>query len=359
MSHNVIKITNRDPSTSPIIAVGAFVGIWGYFFLKYLPMLVTLRQQHPNAFIVGAGYLSDWWYLRDICDAYIGFPVDHSLRRTIGWNEELRTTNTNEDLTDTSVKNIIAEHFGECDKYYHMQNDDATVEHMLSTFVTSIPVIGHELGEPSGPTSNKIGIWGRMKPGGRTTSNGSTEHWEKTIDYLVDAGYEVSVLGMKTGSFSSTNGKVKVLTDLHDTERAYATITEARSCLATLHDCSSTINYCQVIGVPAMVFNCNPRDEFGFRNHSNIFGTLTDFYNHNSWEKVKPAYGANIWQDNPNANLQWDEYHYEWYTALEKFICRCRTEPAFTREVSTERGIFSYMDNQSAWMNLRSPDFLK
>jgi hypothetical protein len=332
--------------------MGAFVGIWGYFFLKYLPMAVSLRKQNPDAFIVCAGYLSDWWYMRNICDAYIGFPVDHTLRRTIGWNDELARNNTNPDITDLSVHNMIVENFGLPTKYYSMQHNDAYVESQLSNFVTAIPLIDDATYIPHNPQSNKIGIWGRMKPGGRTTSNGSTAHWENTIDYLVSAGYEVVVLGMKDGSFNSTNDKVKLLTNLGDEERAEITLAETRGCLCTLHDCSSTINYCQVTGNPALVFNCNPRDEFGFRNHSNIFGTLTGFYNHNSWDDVKPSPGINIWANDPNANLEWDNYKDGWVVAIEKFAQRCRTEPAFIRSISNRRGIFSYMDNTSGWTNV-------
>jgi len=353
MSYKVIRTSTRRPDNSNIIiGMGAFVGIWGYFFLKYLPMAVQLRKQNPNAFIVCAGYMSDWWYLRNICDAYIGFPVDHSIRRTIGWNDDLVKNNTNPDITDLSVRNIITNNFGTLSTYHSMQHEDAHVENLLSTFVTSIPVIGHEVNMSHNPQSNKVGIWGRMKPGGRTTSNGSTAHWENTIDYLVDAGYEVVVLGMKDGSFNSTNDKVKLLTDIPEKERAKTTLKETRTCLFTLHDCSSTINYCQVTTNPALVFNCNPRDMFGFSNHSNIFGTLTDFYNHNSWDGVAPSDGVNIWQDDPNKNLEWDKYKDGWTTAIEKFAERCRTEPAFTRDRSSERGIFSYMDNAAEWTNV-------
>ena len=303
-----------------VICIGPFVGGWAYFFFCYLPFVKRIREEHPDAILVASGYLSDWWYLLKYCDYYVGFDIDMSATRTIGRNETVN------DPTTADIVKMTTERLSLPTKVYNMDGDDAAHNHIYRTFNRDVEKIhcAHD------HKSNTIAVWGRRKPGGRVSNNGSSEHWDRTVEYLISKGFDVKVFGTKTGNYRPTNDEAQDLTGYTEMERAQKTAGEMAKCLCSLHDCSSSANYSQFVGNPTLIFNCNPRDEVLFQRR-NLFGTMTAFCNPKSWGD-----GELSWKGpNPMIDVPYDDYASMWEKSIDVFIEHSRTRAPYATAVAS------------------------
>jgi len=301
-----INIT--DKKEGKVILVGPFVGGWAYFFLAYYPMIHRIRQDNPDAIIVASGYLSDWWYLKDVADYYVGFEIDNAAERRLGRNPTINDPSTDMIIAFAIHNNIKPAYV------YFLDGDDEITAHTYGENTTVIPRIPYT----HDGKSNIISVWGRNKSAGRLVNNGSNEHWDRTIEYLLSKEFEVVVMGATGGSY--TNSKVYDMTGLPENDRARLTTEKMSECLCSLHDCSSSANYTQFIGNPTMIFNIDPRNAVLFRRR-NLFETLTEFYCPRKWDKWTGP--------NPMIGVPYDDYGAEWEKAIDRFIASAKTETPY------------------------------
>lgn len=305
------KISGR--TEGEIIAVGPFTGSWAYFFMMYYPMMYRIKQEKPDCILIGAGFEDDWWYVRDWCDYYVGFPFEQLITREAGFGVD------GVNPTDTDIYKFVMKEFGRCDYFVELGDTKPGVGDTYYQYAGLTPKLPYT----HNPKSNRVCIFGREKPGGRTVNNGSREHWDRTIQFLLGKGYQVSVAGMAGGSYVSDHPAVYNLTKFNAQDRAQLTTEHLSECICSLHDCSSTLNYTQFVGNPTLIFNADYRNRHLIRER-NIYGTLTGFYCPKEWGH---------WLENPMFGVSYDEYATQWEQAIESFIKSARTQPPYTSEM--------------------------
>jgi hypothetical protein len=318
-----INISNK--TDGKVIVTGPSHCAWAYFFLYHIPMLSTLRKNNPDAIIVSGGYLSDWWYTKKYCDYYVGHPIDNNVRTMIGRNHETKNPTTN-DLVE-----LTKSQFGRVDSIISTDGDDRTTGRMYKQYLGILEKFPFK----SDCTSNRIAIWGRWKPNcRRTINNGRKEHWDRTIEFLLNNGYDVSIMGSRGGSYASDRNDVKSFLDIDDMNRAEDTFKHLETCLCSLSNISAPAHFCQFIGHPLCIFNLSDREQT-LMTDRNQFGTLTSFCVPKPWEHWTGP--------NPMRNHKYDDYKNIWEEHLLNFFDRVRTEPSYKTEISDTTFLKKYL----------------
>ncbi len=292
-----------------VIVTGPSHCAWAYFFLYHTPFLAKIREENPDAIIVGGGYESDWWYARGLCDYYVGHPIDNKIKTLVG-----RQPGTTNPMTADLVE-LAKEKLGRVDSIISVDGDDLqTAALYRNHFDVTIkrPPYKHD------PTSNRIAIWGRHKPNSaRTIYNCKPEHWDRTIDYLINKGFDVSIMGAKGGCYESQRCDVESMLDLPEQTRAQQTFEHLEGCLCSLSDLNASAYVCMYLGHPVCIFNAQYR-EIGAIPVRNVFNTLTTCGNPWDWPDWRGP--------NPAHAAEYDDYKDVWETAIDDMIKRARTE---------------------------------
>lgn len=293
-----------------IIATGPANCAWAFFFLYHIPLLTKLRQDNPDAIIVTGGFFSDWWYAQDLCDYYVGYPIDNKVATLTGRPAGAVSPTTSD------VVELVKQKLGRApDEVISLDGSHRDVGRIYAQHfdvMVKRPPLKHN------PDSNRIAIWGRYKPGcERTIYNCVPEHWDRTIDYLISKGYDVSVMGAKGGSYESKRPDVISLLNEPEEWRAKVTFDHLEECLCSLSDLNASGIVCLFLGHPTCFFNAQYR-EMGIIPVRNPFKTIVHFGN--PWE----------WPDwrgpNPAHTAKYDEYKDVWENAIDEIIKRSRTE---------------------------------
>lgn len=340
----ILSITGRKSDN--VIGVGPFLGAFAHVFLRYYPMITRIRQENPDAVIICGGEIGNWWYFRNLVDYYIGLTTNQQMTLSVGWNEDVWNKMDNPYYADENFRNLIIKQVGSCNRYFTTQLSPVEMEEVYRENCCSIAPIGSELGIPYNPNSKAIGISCRKKPDSRGETNAYETHFNYTLSYLVDKGYTPIVYGMRGVSCEPKIDGCVNLVNEDEKFRAEKTTKSLLRCRFILGYATSATDYAMSLGLPILVFDCNPRQECIYRVHTNLFYSLMDVFNPQEWKDP-----LNWKELAPGTYLPYEYYKDRWESAIEDFADRClKSDKIRLTEKSRKQGIFSYKEID--WPNI-------
>jgi hypothetical protein len=256
-----IKHINGTPNGREIIFIGPYVGSWGHLFHFHIPITNRLKEQHPDAYIVSAGYVGDDYYYQNekgesTIDGYIAIPTDPKLRRVYGLNQ----APYQEEIIQTDE--LCELHFGKITQNFKMPAQD----NQWFGFISQMPRTHYRLGLFAEPcqeeepyvilhSKNAVGLADR-DPRGEQIANADYE-LDKEYVKLLSEHIQVYIFGIPEECNEFEGDNVHNMVSLPADFRPVALLSMAERCEALISTSSaSTLNYAISVACPSICFAC-------------------------------------------------------------------------------------------------------